>query len=349
MATEIKLPLLGKTTNEATVVGFAVKVGDYIQKGQNVFEVETDKVCLEIESPASGFVKCIIAKEGQTLKTDDVVMLLGEKDETISQSIIDSLKAKIAKNAAEKPALEMSSDKSAVEMQIASQIRSGEKMAVSKLQKITAEKMLFSKRNIPCFYLTVRVDVTEIIELREELNKTGKPKISYNDFIMRALATGLEKFPIMTGQTDGNAIILADSIGIGLSVAVDDGLVAPVLKDVNKKTITQIAGENKKLIEKARSNNLTLEDLEGGCITVSNLGSFGIDWFIPIVVPGQASIVGIGCIKDVVLPERADNVVVRKMMNITLSVDHRITNGAYAAQFLDFVRKQLEDKNNFIE
>ncbi|MCK5225656.1 MAG: 2-oxo acid dehydrogenase subunit E2, partial [Planctomycetes bacterium] len=276
MATEVKLPQLGKTTNEATAVGFAVKLGDYVQKGQNIFEVETDKVCLEIESPADGFVKCIIAEEEQIIKAGDVVMLLGEKDEIISQKTSDSLKAKIAKNTAEKTALEISLDNSAAQMQITPQIRSGEKIAVSKLQKITAEKMLFSKRNIPCFYLTVRADVTEIIELREELNKTGKPKISYNDFIMRALATGLEKFPIMLGQTDGKTIILADSIGIGLSVAVDDGLVAPVLKDVNKKNIAQIAGENKNLIEKAHSNNLTLEDFQGGCITVSNLGSFGI-------------------------------------------------------------------------
>ena len=179
------------------------------------------------------------------------------------------------------------------------------------------------------------------------MNKTGNVKISYTDFIMRALATGLERFLIMTGQMVGNAIKLADSINIGLAIALPDGVVAPIIKDVNRKDVTQIARDSNALIEKARNNKLAPADLEGGCITVSNLGAFGVDSFIPIVVPGQCSILGVGRITETCVPDNAD-ITVRKLMSLTLSVDHKVTNGAYAGQFLDFVKKLLEDASGFV-
>ena len=221
-------------------------------------------------------------------------------------------------------------------------VKLGQTIPVNRLQKITAERMLKSKREIPCFYLTVRADVTKLVELRNKMNQDGGTKISYNDFIIKAVAMGLEDYPIMTGQLEGESIKLAETINIGLAISVPDGLVAPILKDVNKKDIEQIAGDSQALIERARNNKLAPTDLEGGCITVSNLGAFGIDNFIPIVVPGQCSILGIGQITDTCMPDNG-NILIRKLMNMTLSVDHKVANGAYAARFLDFVRKQLEN------
>jgi len=222
----------------------------------------------------------------------------------------------------------------------------GAAIPLNRLQKITGEKMLKSKREIPCFYLTVKADVTDLVELRTKLNQPGDIKLSYNDFIIKAVATGLEKFPIMTGQLDGKAIKLADSINIGLAISVPDGLVAPIIKDVHKKDVRQIARDSQALVERARNNKLAPTDLEGGCITVSNLGAFGVDNFIPIVVPGQCSILGIGRITDTCVPDDG-GIATRKLMNMTLSVDHKVTNGAYAAQFLDFVRKLLQDTSMF--
>ena len=234
------------------------------------------------------------------------------------------------------------------------EVKLGATVPLNRLQRITAERMLKSKREIPCFYLTVKTDVTNLVDLRTELNKTGDVKISYNDFIIKAVATGLERYPIMTGQLEGQAIKLSSSIHIGLAISVPDGLVAPIVKDVSKKDIKQIARDSQALVERARSNKLALTDLEGGCITVSNLGALGIDNFIPIVVPGQCSILGIGRITDTCVPDngrdpalREPNIMVRKLMNMTLSVDHKVANGAYAAQFLDFVRKLLEDTSTF--
>ena len=407
MAREVRLPQLGQTMEEGTIVSCMVKVGDEVRKGDVIFEIETDKATLEMESPADGFVKHILAEVEQTLPVGDVLMVLGEKDEEIPQSFIDSLKSTTTAPAGEAPAAaeaaaavaaaepakpereptkpagkvkasprskklgeelgvdlatvtgtgpggriteedvrKAAASKPAGPAVAAPEVKLGETVPLNRIQKITAQKMLQSKREIPCFYLTVKADVTDIVELRTKLNKASDVKISYNDFIMRAVAIGLEKFPIMTGQLAGDTIRLAEAIGIGLAITVPGGLVAPIVKDVNKKDVTRIARDSKALIEKARSNKLAPTDLEGGCITVSNLGAFGIDSFIPIVVPGQCSILGIGRITETCVPDNG-NIVTRKLMNMTLSVDHKVTNGAYAAQFLDFVRKLLEDTSTF--
>ena len=352
MATEVRLPQLGKTMEEGAIVGCMVKLGDEVKKGEIIFEVETDKATLEIESPADGFVKHILAEVGQTLPVGELMLILADKDEEVPQSFIDSLKGATAGPTAKAPAAQaapappVSAAKPPGREVVAAEIKLGATIPLTEKQKITAQKMLQSKQEIPCFYLTVKADVTDLVALRTKLNKAGDVKISYNDFIMRAVAMGLKKFPIMTGQLAGETIRLVDSIGIGLAIFVTDGVVAPIVKDVDKKDVARIARDSKALIEKARNNKLAPADLEGGCITISNLGAFGIESFTPIVVPGQCSILGVGKITDTCVPDNGD-FVVRKLMSMTLSVDHRITNGAYAAEFLDLVRKTLEDTSNF--
>lgn len=354
MITEVRLPKLGKTMEEATVVEYLVKLGDKVRKGDCIFEIETDKATMEIESPADGFVKRILAEIGQTLPVGQAVLVLAEKDEKVPKNFLDSLSR--PKPSAQVPS-DVQAEPSAVDAaaehpgpaaapKALSEVKLGDTIPLGRLAKITAEKMLRSKRQIPCFYLTVRADVTELAEFRENLNKKGDAKVSYNDFIIKAVAAGLEKFPIMTGQLAGDAIKLADSIGIGLAISVPGGLAAPIVKDVNKKTLARIACDTKDLAEKARNNKLAPADLEQGCITISNLGAFGVESFIPIVVPGQCSILGVGKIVDTCIPN-SDGFTVRRLMTMTLSVDHRVTDGAYATQFLDFVRKALENTSNF--
>ena len=403
MAKEVRLPQLGQTMEEGTIVNCLIKVGDEVKKGDVIFEIETDKATLEMESPAGGFVKHILVEVDETLAVGAPMLVLGEENEEVPQSFVDSLKGAapsvpaeaapveqattvepakaepqpaapagrvMASPRAKKLAGELGVDLTAItgtgpagkitEQDVKeaaaskpakaakptpaapAEVKLGATVPLNRLQKITAEKMLKSKREIPCFYLTVKADVTDLVKLRTKLNESGDVKISYNDFIIKAVATGLEKYPIMTGQLEGQAIKLAQAIHIGLAISVPDGLVAPILKDVNKKDIKQIARDSQALVERARGNKLAPTDLEGGCITVSNLGAFGIENFIPIVVPGQCSILGIGQITDTCVPDNG-NIMVRKLMNMTLSVDHKVANGAYAAQFLDFVRKLLED------
>lgn len=339
---------------EATIVDYSVKLGDKVKKGDIIFEAETDKASLEIESPADGFVKYVLADLGQTLLVGDVVLILGEKDEEIDAGSIKSLKA-ASKSPPEdqtpqtKPADKITENdiKKAVGLKsLIPDVKLGATIPVSRLQRITAQRMLRSKREIPCYYLTAKADVTDLVEFRTRLNETSDIKLSYNDFIMRAAAIGLEKFPIMTGRLVGESIQLADSINIGLAVSVPNGLVVPVVKNVRKKNIVQIARESRALVEKAINNKLSLTDLEGGCITISNLGAFGAESNTAIVMPGQCSVLGIGRIIDTCMPEN-DNIIVRKLMTMTLSVDHKIANGSYASQFLDLVRKLLEETSNF--
>ena len=417
MAKEVRLPQLGQTMEEGTIVDCKVKVGDQVNKGEVIFEIETDKATLEMESPADGFIKHILVEVGQTLPVGEALMVLGDKDEEVPQSFIDSLKSgetaipksfafeaatqpsderrKVmasprAKKLAEELGVDLATvagtgpagriteqdvkeaaartrDEGWVTRDEGVEVKLGQTIPLNRIQRITAERMLQSKREIPCFYLTVRADVTDLVELRAKMNETGDVhpvrnsignnmtqkgkfsngvKISYNDFIMKAVAIGLEKYPIMTGQLDGDTIKLAEAIHVGLAISVPGGLVAPMVKDVNRKDIKQIARDAQALIERARSNKLAPADLGGGCITVSNLGAFGIENFIPIVVPGQCSILGIGRITDACVPDNG-NILVRKLMSMTLSVDHKVTNGAYAAQFLDFVGKLLEDTSTF--
>ena len=411
MAREVRLPQLGQTMEEGTIVNCLVKVGDEVKKGDVIFEIETDKATLEMESPAEGFVKYILAETDQTLPVGAPILVVGDKDEEVPRSFVDSLKvaataaraakprragaASVVESASPAPGAEPVEAKPAERIKasprakkLAEQlgvdlaavkgtgpagriteqdikdaasskpakpapvkvsepkVRLAREMPLNRLQKITGQRMLQSKHEIPCFYLSVKADVTDLVKLRTRLNKTSDVKVAYNDFIIRAVSMGLEKFPIMTGQVAGDSIQLADSIGVGLAISVPGGLVAPILKDVNKKDVRQIAHDSKALIEKARSNKLSPEDLEGGCITVSNLGAFEIESFIPIVVPGQCSILGIGQITETCVPE-SGNIMIRKLMSMTLSIDHKVTNGAYAGQFLDYVKKLLEDTSTF--
>ncbi len=398
----VRLPQLGQTMEEGTIVNAFVSAGDKVGKGDVIFEIETDKATLEMESPGEGFVNRIMVEIGETVAVNTPIMLLGAEGQEIGQDYIDSLKAggaaapqmatpraetMVAEPAVETPkapggrvfaspraktvAAELGVDLHRVraaagaariteaDVRRASQggaakgpagpepkYNLGDKVPVTRLQKIVAERMLKSKQEIPCFYLNVVVDMTDIVKLRARLNRAGDVKISFNDFIIRAIAIGLEHYPIMTGQLAGDYIQLADRIDIGLAISTPEGLAAPLVKDVSNKSVRQIAEYSKGLIERAQSNKLTLDDLEGGCITVSNLGGFGIDSFIPIVVPGQCSILGVGRIADTCLPIDG-NIIVRKMMNLNLSVDHKVANGADAAQFLDYVKKLLEHTSTF--
>jgi pyruvate dehydrogenase E2 component (dihydrolipoamide acetyltransferase) len=396
MATEVRLPQLGQTMEEGTIVDCMVNVGDEVKKGDIIFEVETDKATLEVESPADGFVKHILVEIDQTLPVGEPLLVLAGKDEEVPQSFIDSLKveapaapAEVAEQAkpelqpietSAKPVASPRAKKLAKEIRVnlteitgtgpagriteqdvknaaskkpempavtKAEAKIGASIPLNRLQRITAERMIKSKREIPCFYLTVRVDVTDLVDLRTKLNKSGDVKTSYHDFIIYAVAIALQKFPVMTGQLQADTIKLADTINIGLAVSVPDGLIVPVIKDAHKKSLKQIAQDTKALIEKAKNEKLLLTDLEGACITVSNLGAFGIDSFIPVVIPGQCSIIGVGQITDTCVPDKSKTTV-RKLMNLTLSADHRITDGVYAAQFLDLVKKLLEDTSTFI-
>ncbi|MFO8013391.1 MAG: 2-oxo acid dehydrogenase subunit E2 [Phycisphaerae bacterium] len=222
-------------------------------------------------------------------------------------------------------------------------VRPGEVVPLSKMRRIVAERMAHSKQTIPCYYLTIDVDMTEAACLRAKLNQkaNGQPKVSFNDLLIKACGRALKQFPAVNSRWVEGGIERRGVANVGLAVALEEGLMVPVVRDADAKDLRQIARETADFAQRARSKRLTPDEYQDGCMTVTNLGMFGIRDFIPVVNPGESCIMGVGVIQDRVV-FRQGGIQVRQMMTITLSVDHRLVDGAVAAQFLETVRDLLE-------
>jgi len=210
------------------------------------------------------------------------------------------------------------------------------------MRRIVGERMARSKQTAPHFYVGMEVDMTEIDKKRAEWkNKKEEVVPSINDFILWACAQALKDFPSLNSSLADKKIQLLSDINIGMAVAIEDGLVAPVIRNADRLTLRELAGQSRELAEKAQKKKLFPLDYEGGTFTVSNLGMFGVDNFVAIINPPQCAILAVGQVAPRVVP-RGGEVVVRSMMTMTLSADHRITDGAVAARFLQEVKGLLE-------
>lgn len=218
---------------------------------------------------------------------------------------------------------------------------------LTRIQKLIGRRMLDSKLNKPCFYLESKADITHLMELRPKLRKSLGVKITTNAFYIHALASAAAHYPLMVGKLDGNQIKIADSINVGFAVSAPHGLIVPVIREAHQKTLIEIARLEKTLTEQARDNKLKLEDMEGETIALSNLGVYGIDSFLGIVPPPAGTILAIGNITRTLIP-RQGQVSVRKLLSLTLAVDHRIINGDYAAQFLNQITEQLQNPERML-
>ncbi len=210
------------------------------------------------------------------------------------------------------------------------------------MRRIVGERMARSKQTAPHFYVGMEVDMTEIDKKRAEWkNKKEEVVPSINDFILWACAQALRDFPSLNSTFADKEIQLLSDINIGMAVAIEGGLVAPVIPNADRLTLQQLARQSRELAEKAARKKLFPLDYEGGTFTVSNLGMLGVDNFVAIINPPQCAILAVGRVAPRVVP-RGGEVVVRPMMTMTLSADHRITDGAVAARFLQEVKGLLE-------
>jgi pyruvate dehydrogenase E2 component (dihydrolipoamide acetyltransferase) len=204
---------------------------------------------------------------------------------------------------------------------------------LTRIQKLIGRRMLESKQNQPCFYITADANVSGVAELRRQVSKQFGIKVSMNDFFIRAAASAVEKYPLMAGTFKDDYVENAESVNVGLAVAAPKGLVVPVVKNANSKSLAQIAKETAVLIEKARNNKLSLDDLSGACITLTALGMFGIDSFLAIPLPGQCGIISVGkIIEKIVLRDNKQET--GKFITFGLAADGRIVTYDYAAKFL---------------
>ena len=226
----------------------------------------------------------------------------------------------------------------------------GQVVPLTAMRRIVAERMLLSKQTIPCYYLSMDVDMTDSACLRAKLNQraNGQPKISFNDFAIKACARALGEFPAVNSRWAEGGLERRAQVNVGLAVALDEGLMVPVVRSVDTKTLRQIAAETSDLAQRARSKRLTPDEYQDGCLTVTNLGMFGIRNFIAVVNPGESCILGLGVIQERVV-FRQGGIQVRHMMTMTLSVDHRIVDGAVGAQFLEMIRDLLEAPQKLAE
>ena len=218
---------------------------------------------------------------------------------------------------------------------------------LTRIQALIGRRMLQSKRTKPCFYIESKADVTELMAIRPKLRKLFGVRITTNAFYIRVLGLAAQRFPLMIGRFDGDSVRLAEVINVGFAVNAPQGLVVPVVKHAGRKALPEIAREEKLLTDKARDNALTLEEMEGETIALSNLGPYGVDSFLGIVPPPASTILSVGNVIPSVVC-REDHVAVRKLLSVSLAVDRRIINETYAARFLNFIKQHLQDPQQLI-
>jgi len=397
MASPIIMPKLGLTMEKGTVINWYKQEGDSVQKGEIIFEVETDKIVNSVESPASGTLLKILVEEGVEVDVLTVLAVIGEPDENISEFIqTTSKKSQVALKTdvtvAEKAQKVYSQSKSGpparqIEQRLTPRARKlladkgispsilkelektritetdvkdflkknvkesskveiegfGELQPLSRVQKIIADKMTHSFRDIPQFSLRFQVVMNHILSLLPQLGKDMNINITINDLIIRASALALFHYPDVQNQYRAEGIFKPGDINIGLAVAMDDKLIVPVIRNANRKTIIEISKETDSLINRAKNNQLNPDELTGITFTVSNLGMYGITSFVPILNPGEGAVLGVGALQRV--PHIVENTVsINQVIEFTLVCDHRSVNGNVGAIFCQEFKKIMESK-----
>jgi pyruvate dehydrogenase E2 component (dihydrolipoamide acetyltransferase) len=378
--TRVIMPKLGLTMDEGRLIAWHKKEGDRVAEGEVLFEVETDKAAMEVPATTSGFVRRLLAKPEDMVPVATVVAILTETaDEAVpaepapiprpamspqplapsqpipgSSSSSSSSDRVIASPAARKRAQELSVDlatvvaskpprisiedveAAAASPTAASAAASGEKrIPLSRMRKAIAAAMSRSTREAPQFSIERDVDMGAANARRKAAGA------SYTDVVVSAAAKALAAHPRLRSRFEGEALVEQSGVHVGLAVAVSDGLLVPVIRDADKKDLAALVREREHLEEGAHAGKLSADALTGGVFSVSNLGSLGVDRFTALVNPPEAAILAMGRVRDRVVA-RDGKAEVRPVVTLTLSVDHRVADGADAARFLDDVAKRLE-------
>ena len=220
-------------------------------------------------------------------------------------------------------------------------------VAVSQMRKTIARRLAESKFSAPHFYLTMEIDMDNAIAARKSVNALGEVKISFNDLVVKAVAMALRKHPKVNASWRGESIVYYNYVNVGVAVAVDEGLLVPVIRNTDHKGLAQISAEVRDYAQKAKDKKLQPSDWEGNTFTISNLGMFGIDEFTAIINPPDACILAVGGIKETPVVKNGQ-IVPGNIMKVTLSCDHRVVDGATGAAFLQTVKTNLENPVNML-
>ena len=406
----VLMPKMSDTMAEGVIAAWHKKVGDAVKSGELMAEIETDKATMEYESYNTGTVLYLGAKEKESVTVNGVLAIVGEKNadwqtllkahqskgttsskspqaaEIVVQSSVAStpvatqnasngrLKAsplakKIAKdlgydigtiqgsgehgritkrdveNFKPSSAPVASTAKSAASPVVLPAVvgaESFEEVAVSQMRKTIARRLSESKFTAPHFYLTMEINMDKAIEARKSINEVSPVKISFNDMVIKAVAAALRQNPDVNVSWMGEKMRKNHHIHIGVAVAVKDGLLVPVVRFADNKSLSHIAVEVKELAQKAHDKKLQPSEWEGSTFTISNLGMFGIEDFTAIINTPDACILAVGGIKETAIVKNGQ-LVPGSVMKVTLSCDHRAVDGAVGAAFLKTLKGLMED------
>ena len=394
MAINIEMPKLSDTMTEGTVIKWHKQVGDSVEVGDVLAEIETDKATMEMEAFDDGTITEILVpagekapstapatakaaapaapvyNDGNRVKASPLARKIAAEKGVELQSISGTGPAgRIVKNDVEAAS---SSPKKSADATAASALAAAvkskaaapsapaaapaqaiipvakdgdERIELSSMRKVIASRLLTSKVTIPHFYLHVEADAAPLMTLRQQVNeqaeKTHGNKYSVNDFILKAVINAAQTVPAINASFAGDHIVKFKHIGLSVAIAVEDGLVTPVIKQAETQSLLAISKAVKDFAVRAKDKKLKPDEFDGGTITVSNLGAWGIESFDAIVNPPQAAILSVGAAieKPVV---KNGQIVPGLRMNLGLSADHRVVDGAVAAQFLSEVKKLIE-------
>ena len=399
MPTIIEMPALSSTMKKGKVVKWCKKEGDAVEKGEILYEVETDKVNVEVESLTSGFLRKILVAEGIEVPINTPIAVITESmDEDISAVVeagpvpevsppkveqekvtkkelkkgpklkISPLARRIAEEKGIDPKIVKGTGpggritKEDVEKALEEGVQAsaqptggvgveapqpgveGEDIELTKMRKVIAQRLQESKVNAPHFYVDVTADATAMTQLKEALEEKAQDegiKVSFNDILIKILSQALQEYPMVNASFVEDHIRLHRAINIGVAVEVEDGLVVPVLRNADEKTVSQISREVAELAGKARNKRLLPGEYQDGTFTITNLGMFGVESFHAIINPPESGILAVSAIipKPVVVD---GEIVVRPCLRLSLSVDHRLVDGAVAARFLARMKELIE-------
>ena len=412
MAETINMPKLGFDMAEGVLVRWVKQVGENINKGDVLAEIETDKATVEVESPAGGVVLQLIVNQGDVVPVNAPIAVVGVAGEVVSeQSSVSSKKAaddkapalsgvegapqtqvtpasvpstvstpsdgaikasplakKIARDnninlaqlqgtgpggrVVRKDVESVISDKSSVSSkQSARPITNyqlqvtpdDEVVQLTKLRQAIARRMTESKTSVPHFYVSHEYNMDAVMAMRKQVNEylPDNEKLSVNDFIVKAVALALREFPNLNATFAGDKVVRHGAVNVGVAVAVTGGLLTVVNKNTDQLPLRQISADVKQKVARARDGKVKPDDIEGSTFSISNLGMYDVENFIAIVNPPEAAILAVGSAKEVPVVENSE-IKVGWRMKATVSVDHRVSDGAEAAQFMQSLAKYLE-------
>ena len=383
MVYNFKLADIGEGIVEGEVSKWYVKVGDIVKENQPLVEIITEKVTVELPSPADGTIMKIGPEAGKIVKVGEVIVVIDdgkEEDDTIedsndnvsevnSKDIIKEIKNKkiIATPAVKRVAKEMGIDINKVvgtgedgritekDVKLYSKLEvqsNEERIAFRGTRKTIAERLAKASNRVVQAWIMEEIDMTRVTELKDKLKKSSTEdiKLTYMPFFVKAVIRSLKSNPRINASLDeeSEAIVIKKDYNIGIATDTEQGLVVPVIKKAQDKDITEIAKEIEELSLEAKSGKLNLEDTQGGTFTITNIGAIGGISSIPIVNYPEAAILAINKImKKVVLWE--GEIVARDRVYLSLSFDHRLLDGADVARFLNSIRKCLEDPESLMK